>query len=177
MRARFVVVATILLTSNAFVLLFDWQVSRSSMRYFVYAMNGKDPAPAAGGDTESWFFFYKWDVGGDAFVPLASEPKGGLPVAGDLLWFVLDEVPIGYAPVVSVMEVDGGGYEIHYDTQKIIGPGKVVSALNVPHRTGLARQESMAQLTSIKRHYDTVYPARPSSAPQPVPAKAVTKDT
>jgi hypothetical protein len=147
------------------------------MRHFVYAMNGKDPAPAAGGDTESWFFFYKWDVGGDAFVPLAAEPSGGLPVAGDLLWFVLDKVPLGYAPIDHISEVDGGGYEIHYDTQKIIGPGKVVSAFCVLHKTGVVGQEASTQFVSVKQHYDNTCPARPSSAPPPAPVNVVTEDT
>lgn len=139
------------------------------MRYFVYAMNGKAPVPAAGGDTESWFFLYKWDTGGDAFVPVPASLEKSLPVAGDLLWFVLDQVPIGFVPVTKIEQVDSGDYEVHYDTQKIIGPGKVVSSFLFPEPTGIVKPAMVDALQRLQRHYSVTYPPRGSSAPPPVP--------
>ena len=132
-------------------------------------MNGKAPAPAAGGDTDSWFFFYKWDTGGDAFVPIPSSLGKNLPVVGDLLWFVLDLVPIGFVPVTKIEQMDNGDYEVHYDTQKIIGPGKVVSSFLFQDPTGIVKPASVEALQRLQHHYTVTYPPRGSSAPPPVP--------
>lgn len=145
------------------------------MRHFVYSMNGQGNAPATGGDTESWFFFYKWDTGGDAFVPFPLDVEGGEPVAGDLLWFVMDQKILGYAPVASIVEVSAmegmeAHIEVHYDTQRIIGPGQKLDSERYALPTGMVTGDALARLIRLQERYVLDFPARPSSAPPPVPA-------
>lgn len=139
------------------------------MRHFVYAMNGKDPAPAAGGDTKSWFFFYKWDVGGLAFVPLAPAQEVELPTAGDLLWFVMDQNPLGYVPVEEVIAIDGGGHELHYDTRKIIGPGESLQQYNCTAATGMAHEAMADFFSKLRGQFFKAFPARLGGDPPPSP--------
>ena len=51
------------------------------MSHFIYAMNSVDPAPAADGDTKSWFEYYKWDVDDFAFVPVHRDPRHQAPAS------------------------------------------------------------------------------------------------
>ena len=139
------------------------------MNHFVYSMNGKAEAPAAGGDMRSWFFFYKWDTGEDAFVPVPGEVQSARPDTKDLLWFVLDGVPLGYAPVTSVLDVDNGGYEVHYNTQQIIGRDQGIPSFDLAAGTGLADAITSSTLDRLKRLFDSTCPVRPSSALPPMP--------
>lgn len=74
------------------------------MKQFIFAINRHDPAPAGGGDAKSWFFFYKWDVGEEVYVPFANEllPDDALPEPGDLLWFFVEGRCAGYVHLLRL---------------------------------------------------------------------------
>lgn len=78
----------------------------SSMRHFIYDVQSSAPAPAGGFDAGSWFRFYKWDVADEVFVPVAGSYRPDFfdCEKGDLLWFSVDGVVVGCAPIVRVMD-------------------------------------------------------------------------
>lgn len=92
------------------------------MTHFAFCMYGDQPAPV-GGDTKSWFYFYK--VGADETwvgipdqidgFPLTPEPK-----AGDRLWFFMDDVVLFTAPVISATHEElHVRWELHYDSNAL----------------------------------------------------------
>lgn len=127
------------------------------MNHFIYVMKSTDPAPAAGGDTKSWFEHYKWDVDGIAFVPV---PEGMLvdlesrPV--DVLWFVMDNLVLGCAPIHACMPSLSGKIELHYDTRLIQEAGTPKLEYNNP--TGRCGNDAL--FDEIKRTFDAMYPPR-----------------
>ncbi len=135
------------------------------MNHFIYSMVAADKAPAAGGDTKSWFYYYKWDVDDRAYVPA---PEGALdvdePPAGMTLWFVMDTKLIGYVPVLKVLPAFSGGIELHYDTREI----QVVPEAGAPEitlATGPAFEwEKM--LDKLKAELDKTCPPRNQTLPQ-----------
>lgn len=128
------------------------------MNHFIYAMNSSDPAPAAGGDTKSWFYFYKWDVGGFAFVPLSEDDAVGyVPTSKDRLWFVMDGRILGCVEVHSFLPSLNCEIELHYDTRLIrVTPDTV--ELNASEKTGIAADQSTYE--ALKRSFDAQYPYR-----------------
>lgn len=139
------------------------------MQNFIYAMNGKEPAPASGGTTEAWFFHYKWDVGGETFVPVPAL-AGKMPVPGDILWFILDRHPIGYAPVLRTQEDSMNDcVEVYYDTQDIRAGSTVDTTFSCGFPTGLATATAARFLSELKRLFDSKYPKRANATPPPVP--------
>ncbi len=133
------------------------------MNHFLYAMTSTAPAPAAGGDTKSWFYYYKWDVEGLAFVPVAEELlDADEPAHIDTLWFVMDGVPLGCCPVHSIMPSLGGPVELHYDTRLIqVLPADVLPT-TLPYSTGLIPSDSDEQklFDNLKKRVDKTYPPR-----------------
>lgn len=90
----------------------------SSRRHLLIKMRGKDPDPCKTGDTKSWFYFYKWNVSGEAFFPVKEEPE---VTSGDMVWFCLDGVVLGcalihrvqYDPMNQVYELCYVGEAVH----------------------------------------------------------------
>lgn len=71
------------------------------VRHFLHRMNGSDPAPT-GGDTATWFRFYKWDVEGEVFAPRSAQQH--LPAtAGDYLWLSMDGQVVGCVELLRVL--------------------------------------------------------------------------
>lgn len=131
------------------------------MDHFIYAMNSKDPAPAAGGDTKSWFLHYKWDVDDFTFVPVPEDKLIDFSTEGlgkpTTLWFVLDEVILGCAPIHAFMPSLNGSVELHYDTRLMqVKPEGV--ELTTPDKTGMAPDRSLYE--ALKRSFDAQYPPR-----------------
>lgn len=133
------------------------------MRHFIYAMDGSKPALAGGGDTESWFLYYKWNVGGEAFVPVPAE-VGEMPEAGDLLWFLLNMYVIGYVEVLCTREDSAvlGTFEVVYNTQDIRAGGPHDSAFPLYCPTGMATEEIAQVLTGMQKYFDG-FPKREAS--------------
>lgn len=93
------------------------------MAHFIYAMQSASTPPASGGTTLGWFLYYKWDVGGEAFVPVPEQSlacTGGAPTPGDTLWFLMDDRVMGYTTVSHTMDDPLNGMtEVYYDTRQI----------------------------------------------------------
>ncbi len=90
------------------------------MKQYIYNMRAEARAPAGGMLTEVWFFTYKWDVDGEAFVPFEPGALNERPQPGDLLWFRMDQRILGYVPVQEVRGDDLSCYtEVCYDTREI----------------------------------------------------------
>lgn len=70
------------------------------MKHIGYIMTGVAPAPAGDGDTKSWFEYYKWNNGGETYVPVRFPFKEA--EAGDFLWFVMDGKVLGGASILRV---------------------------------------------------------------------------
>jgi hypothetical protein len=47
------------------------------MAHFVYAMQASSKPPAGDGTTQGWFRYYKWDIDGEAFVPVSGCARRG----------------------------------------------------------------------------------------------------
>lgn len=121
------------------------------MNTYVYSMKSDDPAPATGGDTRSWFYYYKWDVGGDAYVPFPQESLANSeePQAGDLLWFFMDGKPLGYVHVDFVSSgFSTDAVELHYDTDKIQKLGACQVAV-ASEGTGAVTGHVLAELNAL----------------------------
>lgn len=88
------------------------------MHHFLYNMVSNTPAPAGAGDTDSWFRHYKLESGGETFVPSKEEYEA---LEGDLLWFAMDAVIIGYAPILRQLE-DGfnNKWELWFDSTQYV---------------------------------------------------------
>ena len=132
------------------------------MNHFIYAMNADDPAPAAGGDTKSWFEYYKWDVGGRAFVPV---PEASLIDhelhSVDVVWFIMDGVLLGCCTVDSMMPSLNDQVELHYDTDNMQVPPKG-AYVGIPHKTG--RAPDAGPYDMLKRLFDAQHPPRREQA-------------
>lgn len=112
------------------------------MRHHLYLMSSIAPAPAGDGDTRSWFFFYKWNVEGDTYVP---QKRPFLEAEqGDVLWFVLDGCVLGGAPITRVeLEYSANREEIWYRGESLLAlpvpvpvAGAYLSARSVPANLG-----------------------------------------
>jgi hypothetical protein len=92
--------------------------ARSDVRHFAYNLKSGAPAPAGGGETRGWFFFYKWHAEGEGFLQVASPGSRTAALgasAGDRVWFVLDGAVIGRVVIASVESlVFGEGVEIRF---------------------------------------------------------------
>lgn len=93
------------------------------MQHYIYLMNGSDPAPAGGGDTKSWFEYYKVGTGPDVFVPFTAEqlPEEERPNVGDLLWFIMDGFPTGVTKITGALvdPMHWGSVEVFYDSDRV----------------------------------------------------------
>jgi hypothetical protein len=128
------------------------------MNHFIYAMNADDPAPAAGGDTKSWFEYYKWDVGGHAYVPV---PEAALIDyefrSVDVVWFIMDGELLGCCHVDALHPSLNDKVELHYDTENMqVAPKGAYIA--IPHATGRAPDAEPYNI--LKRLFDAQYPPR-----------------
>jgi hypothetical protein len=68
------------------------------MKHHPYYMASHTRAPAGGGDTKSWFLFYKWNVSEENYVPRLSPYMPAEP--GDFIWFVMDNEILGCAEIL-----------------------------------------------------------------------------
>ncbi len=86
-------------------------------KHFLYMMISDAKAPGAGGDTLSWFRYYKWEADvGEVFVPMVDEQELS---AGDLLWFIMDGEIWGYVTILRVDRACSGTQELWYDSAQI----------------------------------------------------------
>lgn len=88
------------------------------MRHYLYPIDSVRKAPAAGGDMKSWFYFYKWDVVDETFVPVTGEYVRCFcnVTPGDLLWFAVNKLLVGYVEILRVeQELSQGLLELWYD--------------------------------------------------------------
>ena len=132
------------------------------MKHFIYYMTGTDPAPASGGDTKSWFMYYKWDVDGEAFVPFpeSSLSKDVVVEPGDRLWFIMDGFPIGCVPILrTAPDPLNNAIEFHYDTRKMQEALHDRSHV-VRTTTGLAENELAEQMQLVSARFDSMHPPR-----------------
>lgn len=141
------------------------------MNHFIYAMNSSDPAPATGGDTKSWFEYYKWDVGGHAYVPV---PEAALldyeAQSVDVVWFLMDGELLGCCPVDAIHPSLNEKVELHYDTDNMQVPPRG-AYIDIQHATG--RAPDAGPYDMLKRLFDAQYPSRKEqSAAQDLPAAA-----
>lgn len=94
------------------------------MQHYTYLMRGNDPAPAGGGDTKSWFEYYKVGTGPDVFVPFTSEqlPPEHRPNPGDYLWFFMDGFLTGVTKVTGVLvdPLNNAVVEVYYDSDRVV---------------------------------------------------------
>jgi hypothetical protein len=89
------------------------------MQHFLYSMTSTKQAPAGGGDTESWFRFYKLEAREEVYVP-SSRAYDDLK-EGDLLWFAMDSVIIGYAPLLRQQRDEiNDAWELWFDSSKYV---------------------------------------------------------
>lgn len=130
------------------------------MRHLVFSMSSKDKPPAGDGTIEGWFFFYKWDVGGEAYVPLTGVE---VPTEGETtLWFLLDGKVLGCAPVSRFQEdAMNDRLEVCYDTQKILDLSKR-GTVGTVHLTGLVDACSSSQrfFDELLRYMEASVPPR-----------------
>lgn len=118
-------------------------------KHFLYLMNAKTKAPAGDGDTESWFYFYKWGRGvGETYLP---QPppffEGAAP--GDFIWpaFVargfegrIVAVPLGAAQIMRV-EQERHVQEIWYDADDIYAIDPLHQVHSSLHESGEVPEE------------------------------------
>jgi hypothetical protein len=85
------------------------------MRDIVYAMCGDSPSPQGGGDTRSWFFYYKMRLDEpELFMPLSGTETAKIE-EGARIWFVLDGRLVACAPVLRLVEDSfNNTYELWY---------------------------------------------------------------
>lgn len=126
------------------------------MQHFVYAMNGKDPSPVGTGTMEAWFTRYKWDVDDETFVPVLGIDEKDLPKKGDLLWFVMDQFPKGYAEILRVTDGTSlGGHELHYDT-RTLHDFNGQHMYRTAQKMGLVTEKSsVAFFDGLRKHMDS----------------------
>ena len=97
------------------------------MKHFVYNLISGAAAPAGGGDTGSWFRFYKRQNDGETFVPVAADvsaEKGCRVRPGDRLWFVLDGEIVGGVSVLRVVSDElRGSSELWYAGGELVSHG------------------------------------------------------
>lgn len=139
------------------------------MNHFIYAMKSTDPAPAAGGDTKSWFEYYKWDVDGHAYIPFPEAALIGIePNTASTLWFVMDGALLGCVPVDAFMPcLQDDVVELHYDTRamQVAPEGPPERELNWV--TGVAGDQNLMDV--LKRSFDAQYPPRNQAAVEDLP--------
>lgn len=130
------------------------------MNHLIYSMTSTDPAPATGGDTKSWFEYYKWDVDGHAYIPFPEAELIGIEAnVPSTLWFIMDGVLLGCVPVDGFMPcLQADVVELHYDTRAM-----QVAPTEVPERrlnwaTGRAGDTNLMEV--LKRSFDAQYPPR-----------------
>lgn len=131
------------------------------MKHFVFTMQGQAVAPAGGGTTEGWFFYYKWDVDEETFVPVPDTLSADTLVADDLLWFVLDDRVIGYVPVLRTAEdAINDKIEIYYDTRKVHDATKQ-RQIHTKQPMGVVTDASgTAFFDTLRLNFDANYPSR-----------------
>lgn len=136
------------------------------MNHFIYAMRSEAPAPASGGTTHGWFFYYKWDIDDLAYVSVLEDMLLGCDLSvGDTLWFVMDKLILGCVAIELVMpDPLNSRVELHYDTRRIqVAPVLDLSdahlrAIRVSHETGHASDQVFYE--ALKRSFDAQYPPR-----------------
>jgi hypothetical protein len=121
-------------------------------------MKSADKPPAGGGTTKGWFEYYKWDVDGEAFVPVPEDVAGGAPEVGDTLWFLMDNQLLGCVPVLSVSADElNSQLEIHYDTRQL-QDFEQQTKYWMPHSTGkCVFIGDISYYDAVKRDVDARY--------------------
>lgn len=138
------------------------------MNHFIYAMNSSDPAPASGGNTKSWFEYYKWDVDGQAYVPVKEDDLIGFePGPGNVLWFVMDSTILGCVPIIAAMPTLSDVVELHYDTRLMQVAGGLALMVSADVKTGKAANQPL--FDTLKRRFDAQHPPRNQAAAEGLP--------
>lgn len=136
------------------------------MSHFVLAMKSGDPAPASGGTTEGWFFHYKWDVGGETFVPVAEGAIEEPPVPGDLLWFLLNTHPLGFVKILRVQEDPlNSCIEVYYDTREIREGPTDYQLISCVYPTGKAVGSISNVLDELQNYFEKTCEPRTEDRP------------
>lgn len=113
------------------------------MQHFLYRMSPDVKAPASGGDTKSWFLYYKWQVLDNVFVPADLRVFGSASI-GDMLWFAFDRKKGGAALLggsiltdVTVLHAQGL-VELWYNTENNVHVSKSIKEKSglVPSKVG-----------------------------------------
>jgi hypothetical protein len=111
-------------------------------------MESEAKAPAGGGDTKSWFHFYKWDTEGEVFVPRKRPFYDASP--GDYLWFFMNSQLLGGTHILRVeLEESQGIQEIWYDAGQrlVVTDGPYILTSTVPEVTQARGEAWLAAAT------------------------------
>lgn len=90
------------------------------MEHYVYAVRSSSRAPTGDGDTLSWLNYYKLNPeAGETYIPFPASGKDA--VAGDQLWFVVDQRLVARVNVLRARsdEMNNGQIELWYDAAQI----------------------------------------------------------
>jgi hypothetical protein len=97
------------------------------MKDVLYQMIGTSPAPQGGGDTRSWFFYYKIPpTGEDEEVYVPATRDAAAAYAGDRLWFVMDD------KIVAVVPISHIEHDPINDQREFWYTGKYLLELDIP---------------------------------------------
>lgn len=134
------------------------------MKHFVYSMKGEDLPPAGDGTTSGWFYYYKWDVDGEAYMPFPENLATGeaSPEPGDLLWFVMDGNLLGYVPLTEARHDQlNQRVEFCYDTNRIMALPLPPPPVQLRVDTGMVTtEEALGKLETWKLFIDRTVPRR-----------------
>lgn len=74
------------------------------MCHFLYDFDSRKAAPAGDRDTGSWFYYYKWNVDDEVYIPVSSLYLSRFMEAkpGDFLWLAMDGWVLGGASIIRV---------------------------------------------------------------------------
>lgn len=94
---------------------------------WVFAMDGSEKDPSNAGTWESWFLYYKWEVGGEVWLPVSSIEGIKDPVlAGDSLWLLLHHNDKGRSELLGLTKIlrleenhTTGKWEVWYDDDTV----------------------------------------------------------
>lgn len=74
------------------------------MAHFLYRVLTTDKAPAGDGDAMSWLKYYKFNAGGECFLPAQMVPsqKWNEAMVGDYVWMAAGNEVLGGAEIIRV---------------------------------------------------------------------------
>jgi len=110
------------------------------MRHWVYNIRGSDPDPINHRGMKSWFYFYRWRMEEEVWLPVQElDVLDLMPAQDDVVWLVMDGRILGSSPILRVEEsFPSGRYELWYDARNVRElkvPKPLPSYLSGPLRT------------------------------------------